>query len=53
MLDSCRVFVFKEIHLADQVLFQWFRIATDDEDEHIVPDVVLTADEHWALVNAD
>lgn len=52
-MEHSRVFVFKEIQLADQVLFQWFRMAFEDEEEHIVPDVVLTADEHWALVNAD
>lgn len=61
-MEECRAFVFKEIQSADQVLFQWFRMAYEDEaaadgnsqrKEHIVPDKILTEEEHWALVNSD
>lgn len=51
-MESCRVFVFKEIQYADQICYQWFKLGEDDED-YIVPDVVLSYDEHWARVNAD
>lgn len=49
-MEHSRAFVFKEIITIEQTLYLWFKL---DEDERITPDVVLTADEHWALVNAD
>lgn len=50
-MDDCRVFVFREIQFQDEICYQWFKLAEDER--HIVPDMVLTAEEHWALVNAD
>lgn len=51
-MENCRVYVFKQIELIDQVLYQWFRLG-DDHEDHIVPDIILSEDEHWQRVNAD
>jgi hypothetical protein len=51
MFES-RVVVFREIKLFDQTLFQWFRVGNVDED-HIVPDLLLTPEDHWELLEAD
>ena len=53
MLDYCRVFVFQEIKLADQVLYQWFKVAEEDDLNYIVPSELLSADEHWERLTAD
>lgn len=51
-MDYCRTFVFKEIQRGSEVLFQWFREGSEEE-EWIVPDRVLTAEEHWQLMSED
>lgn len=51
-MEESRIFVFKEIYYLNQIMFQWFRVGSEDE-EHIVPDMILTEHEHWQRVNAD
>lgn len=45
--------VFKEIVLADQILFQHYRVATESEMPYlgyIVPAELLNELEHWSLM---
>jgi hypothetical protein len=59
MYDSQnRISVFKEIHEpSGNLMFQWFRVATDEErllgDYLVAKDLLLSEDEHWALIEED
>ncbi len=52
MVFQNRVAVFKEIQIAGNTLFLWFALDPLD-DENIVPDELLEADEHWSRLALD
>ena len=37
--------VFKEIVVNHETMFQWFRVANEDEDGHIVVECILSEEE--------
>lgn len=52
-MEHSRAYVFKEIQIFDQILFQWFRLANQDEDGYIIPAELLEPPEHWARLSVD
>lgn len=43
--------VFKEIILNNQTFYQWYRTGNEGED-YIVPDIILSEEDHWEMLNA-
>lgn len=51
-MQDCRVFVFKEIQINNQLMFQHYRTGTEFED-YIVEDMLLNPEQHWELLEED
>ena len=47
------IFVFKEILLADKVLYQHYRVATEDEEGYLAEDMLLDELSHYELLEQD
>lgn len=54
MLEFSNIIVFREKYLDDgKTAFDWYRVANDDEDGHIVVAKTLSEQEHLELLELD
>lgn len=50
-MEHAKVFVFKEININNACLYLWYKLADEQDDNYIIPDKLLSYEEHLAALS--